>query len=72
MNLPQAKQYCKEHNDLNPGYIWVNDDKELFWSNERPTRYDGFWGCNSRTFIQLYLGKFTGNDNWQETLREIM
>lgn len=73
MDLIKALEHCRTNPDeqLNKGWISVNDDKEMFWSNERPSIMDGYWGSNTRSYYSIYLGNYTGVEGWRETLRQV-
>jgi len=72
MNLIEAITKAKTEFDLSAnGFISVNDDNEIFWSNMRPSIQDGYWGSNSRGYMTEYVGMYTGTKIWTRTLREL-
>jgi len=52
-------------------YIFVNDDNEMFACNMRPSLNEGYWSSNTHGFMTEYLGMYTGDVNWKQTLRLI-
>ena len=60
-----------EFNAQPGGYVFVNDDNEMFTCNMRPATQDGYWGSNSKGFMTEFLGMYTGDILWKQTLRQI-
>ena len=72
MNLIEAMRTANNDHDFPlGGFIFVNDDLEIFWSNMRPSLQEGYWGSNSKGFMTEYLGMYTGDQRWTQTLRKL-
>ena len=72
MNLTEAIQVVETDEDFtSDGYVFVNDDKEIFWSNMRPSIQEGFWGSDDRGFFTTFLGVYSGDAFWTQTLRAL-
>ena len=72
MNMKEAVEWCLESNgETQEGWVFCDDDNNIFWCNQKPTRMDGFWGNNQRGFSTIYVGLYTGDLFWTETLREV-
>ena len=69
MDLNEGILKANSNSDLPPGgFISVNDDNEMFWSNIRPSLQEGYWGNNDRGYMTEYLGMYTGDKFWTQTL----
>ena len=66
MEIEEAVNKAKQ---IGLGFISVNEYSDIFFHECKPRAYQTMW--INEEGVDIYIGQYTGNKHWRDTLREV-